>query len=82
MKNNKLEVKREPLDNLKARSIAFLDFTIWIDKKEKLQTHLYVNQSEMFITLFLSSNSHFKNIPYSLAYKIKRLLSGFNGQGL
>lgn len=77
-KSNKLEVKREPLGNLKPRSIDFLDSTVWIDQNGKFQTDLYVKSCNK-VTLLSPYSCHplhiFKNIPFSLGYRLKRLCS-------
>ena len=77
-KNNKLEVKREPLGDLKPRSIDFLDSTIWIDQLGKFQTDLFTKTSDR-VTLLSPSSAHpshiCKNIPYSLGYRLLRLCS-------
>ena len=77
-RNNKLEVIKKPLGNLRPRSIDFLDSTIWIDQKGKFQTDLYVKTCDKvtFLSPFSCHPTHiFKNIPYSLGYRIKRLCS-------
>ena len=62
-KNNKLEVKREPLRNLKARSIDFLDSTIWIDENGKFQTDLYVKPCDK-VTFLLPFSCLFSLLLY------------------
>ena len=74
-----LIVKKEPLkDNIKNRSVDFLDCTVWFDADNKIQTDLFVKDSSK-VTYLLPSSCHpghiTKNIPYSLAYRLKRICS-------
>lgn len=77
-KNNKLCVTRSPLNNIRPRSIDFLDCNIWINENNKFETDLFVKSSDR-ITYLKPSSCHPKhicrNIPYSLAYRLKRICS-------
>lgn len=60
------------------RSVEFLDMRIWVDEDGVIQTDLFVKKNAKNQYLLPSSNhpSHIcKNIPYSLAYRIKRICS-------
>ena len=60
------------------RSVNFLDMRIWVDVNGVIQTDLFVKENTKNQYLLPSSNhpSHIsKNIPYSLAYRIKRICS-------
>ena len=60
------------------RSVDFLDMRIWVDENGVIQTDLFVKAKAKNQYLLPSSNhpSHIcKNIPYSLAYRIKRICS-------
>ena len=77
-KDGSLCVKREPLLNLVPRSIDFLDTTISINNEGKFMTDLYVKSSDR-ITYLMPQSSHprhiHQNIPYSLSYRLKRIVS-------
>ena len=74
----KFEVKPGESYNFTTRSINFLDLTIWIDEAGYIQTTLYSKPCRV-ISYLLPSSSHpshvSKNIPYSLAYRLKRIES-------
>ena len=57
------------------RSVVFLDLIIWVDDSGYIQTDLHTKENAKNSYLLPHSNhpSHIcKNIPYSLAYRIKR----------
>ena len=57
------------------RSVVFLDLIIWVDDHGYIQTDLHTKENAKNSYLLPHSNhpSHIcKNIPYSLAYRIKR----------
>ena len=62
--------------NFTTRSINFLDLTIWIEEAGYIQTTLYSKPCRV-ISYLLPSSSHpsnvSKNIPFSLAYSLKRI---------
>ena len=64
--------------NFTTKAINFLDLTIWIDDVGYIQTTLYSKPCRV-ISYLLPSSSHpshvTKNIPYSLAYRLKRIES-------
>ena len=66
------------LDGMKNNSIDYLDTTIWIDNEGMIQTDLFVKDCAK-ITYLLPSSCHpghvTRNIPYSLAYRLKRIVS-------
>ena len=63
--------------NFSTRAINFLDLTIWIDDAGYIQTTLYSKPCRVVSYLLPSSHpSHIcNNIPYSLAYRLKRIES-------
>ena len=76
--DKKLIVKRYPLLNLKPRSVDFLDTTISINSQGKFVTDLFVKSTDR-VTYLLPQSCHpghiSANIPYSLAYRLKRIVS-------
>ena len=76
--NGKFIVSNFPLEKLRQRSVDFLDCNIWINEKNKLETDLFVKSTDC-ITFLMPSSFHpkhiCKNIPYSLAYRLKRICS-------
>ena len=64
--------------NFETRSVDFLDTTMWIDQNGFIQTTLYTKPSRV-VQYLLPSSSHpshiTKNIPYSLAYRLRRIES-------
>ena len=64
--------------NFTTRTINFVDLTIWIDDAGYIQTTLYSKPCRV-ISYLLPSSSHpshvTKNIPFSLAYRLKRIES-------
>ena len=77
-KNGIFKIERCPLNNIRPRSIDFLDTTIWINSQGKFETDLFVKSTDR-VTYLLPSSNHpphiCQNIPYSLAYRIKRICS-------
>ena len=77
-KDNKLIVKRNPLLNLKPRSVDFLDTTISINSQGKFESDLFVKSSDR-VTYLMPQSCHpahiTNNIPYSLGYRLKRIVS-------
>ena len=77
-KDNDLLVKRYPLENLRSRSVDFLDCNVWINENSKFETDLFVKETDC-ITYLMPSSCHpkfiCKNIPYSLGYRLKRICS-------
>ena len=74
-----LKVTTNPLsEGMKNKSVDFLDTTIWIDTNGFIQTDLFVKDCTK-VTYLLPSSCHpgriTKNIPYSLAYRLKRIVS-------
>ena len=80
-KDNKNIVTTSLLQNLKPRSVDFLDTTIWINDEGKFCTDLFVKDSDR-ITYLMPQSCHpsfiCKNIPYSLGYRLKRICSSSN----
>ena len=74
----KFEAKAGDSYNFTTRSINFLDLTIWIDDAGFIQTTLYSKPCRV-VSYLLPSSSHpshiTQNIPYSLAYRLKRIES-------
>ena len=74
----KFEIKPGESYNFNTRAINFLDLTIWIDEQGYIQTTLYSKPCRM-VSYLLPSSSHpshiTKNIPYSLAYTLRRIES-------
>ena len=77
-KDNDLCVERFPLNDIRPRSIDFLDCNIWINEKNKFETDLFVKETDC-VTYLMPSSCHPKficrNIPYSLGYRLKRICS-------
>lgn len=78
LKNGVFNIERCPLNKIRQRSIDFLDTTIWINSQGKFDTDLFVKSTDR-VTYLLPSSNHpphiCQNIPYSLAYRIKRICS-------
>lgn len=76
--NGNFVVNNFPINNVRPRSVDFLDCNIWINEKNKLETDLFVKATDC-ITFLMPSSCHpghiCKNIPYSLAYRLKRICS-------
>ena len=62
--------------NIQSRSVNYLDVTVFIDNDGYLRTDLYKKEN-LKISYLMPTSSHpdhiSKNIPYSLAYRIKRI---------
>ena len=61
--------------DFESRSVVFLDLIIWVDESGYIQTDLHTKENAKNSYLLPQSNhpSHIcRNIPYSLAYRIKR----------
>jgi hypothetical protein len=61
--------------NFQTRSVVFLDLVIWVDDQGYIQTDLHtkVNSKNNYLLPKSNHPSHIcKNIPYSLAYRVKR----------
>ena len=75
---NNFEVKPGESYDFNTRAINFLDLTIWIDEAGYIQTTLYSKPCRV-VSYLLPSSSHpshiTRNIPYSLAYRLKRIES-------
>lgn len=74
----KFECKPGESYNIATRSINFLDLTIWVDQAGYIQTTLFSKPCRV-VSFLLPSSSHpshiCANIPYSLAYRLKRIES-------
>ena len=74
----KFECKPGESYNVATRSINFLDLTIWVDQAGYIQTTLFAKPCRV-VSFLLPSSSHpshiCANIPYSLAYRLKRIES-------
>ena len=68
--------------NFETKSVNFLDLTIWIDENGCIQTTLY-QKSCRVVAYLLPSSCHptfiCRNIPFSLAYRLKRIESTIAG---
>ena len=77
-KNGKFIIENFPILNIRPRSVDFLDCNIWINEKNKFETDLFVKGTDR-ITYLKPQSAHApfvtKNIPYSLAYRLKRICS-------
>ena len=75
-KNGNLDVNRLPIGNVRPRSIDFLDCTIWINDLCKFECDLFTKDTDR-ITYLMPQSCHpsfiCRNIPYSLAYRLKRI---------
>ena len=64
------------------KKVDFLDTTLWIDSEGYIQSTLYSKPSRV-VQYLLPSSSHpshiTKNIPYSLAYRLRRIESTEDG---
>ena len=74
-----LIVKITPLsEDLKNNSIDFLDTSIFINENGMIQTDLFLKDCSK-VTYLLPSSCHphhiSKNIPFSLAYRLKKIVS-------
>ena len=74
----KFKCKRGSNYNFETKAVDFLDTTIWVDQEGYIQTTLYTKPSRV-VQYLLPSSSHpshiTKNIPYSLAYRLRRIES-------
>ena len=77
-KNGQFIVENFPILNIRPRSVDFLDCNIWINENNKFETDLFVKGSDR-VTYLKPQSAHApfvtKNIPYSLAYRLKRICS-------
>ena len=61
--------------NFQTKSVVFLDLVIWVDELGYIQTDMHTKENSKNNYLLPKSNhpSHIStNIPYSLAYRVKR----------
>ena len=74
----KFDCKAGESFNFSSKAVNFLDLTIWVDEAGYIQTTLYTKPCRI-ISYLLPSSSHpshiCSNIPYSLAYRLKRIES-------
>ena len=77
-KDGDLHITRVPLGNLRARSVDFLDTTVWINDRGKFESDLFVKDTDR-ITYLMPQSCHPQhitdNIPYSLGFRLKRICS-------
>jgi hypothetical protein len=73
-----LKIEMILIYDYETRSVVFLDLIIWVDEQGYIQTDMHTKENSKNTYLLPSFNhpSHIcTNIPYSLAYRVKRKCS-------